>query len=213
MRAIRLCVHVATASSLKEMAFSRYSADGRPLRSFLSALLLSTSCLPSTEQLKPRMPLRPRPIWSTLTPLTRLLLRKRLARPSRPRRTTSRSRTTSSPLRTSLFTRFSPNAPLWSELGNTHFESFCISPFADVFGPFSGNSAVKAGTIALSGVHRKLLDLQLDEGVNITPFRTENSDIYLTALQVNVDFLAKSKKGTPTLDLSIYLGSEANELV
>jgi vesicle-fusing ATPase len=59
---------------------------------------------------------------------------------------------------------------------------------------FAGNAAVAPGTIALSQVHRKLLDLSLNQGVNVVPFRTTNADIYLANLSVDVDFLAKSKK-------------------
>lgn len=86
------------------------------------------------------------------------------------------------------------------------FARFLFS-FLTLFRPFSGHPTVQPGTVALSGVQRKLLDLQLDEAFTVTPFRTQNSDIYLTGLQVSVDFLAKSKKGTYSLLLLISLAS------
>jgi hypothetical protein len=59
-----------------------------------------------------------------------------------------------------------------------------------------GNSQVQAGTIALSSIHRRLLDLSLAQEVRVVPFRTTEADIYLSSMRVDVDFLSKTKKGS-----------------
>jgi len=72
---------------------------------------------------------------------------------------------------------------------------------------YSGNAAVAPETIALSQLHRRLLDLQLGQVVTVTPFRTTESDIYLTTMRVDVDFLAKSKKGVFCCSIHRYCAS------
>lgn len=59
---------------------------------------------------------------------------------------------------------------------------------------FRENQHVVPGTAALSIVHRRLLDLSLNQEFKVVPFRTIDPNIYLILLRLDVDFLAKSKK-------------------